>query len=145
MELEGFPHHFSTDTMVGPAFAFLGENRLIEIQIHKEPSETVPSTKDSEQILSLPHHLGEFLFVTFFSSVEFRVCVTHVSPQRMLQYSMKGAGCQAYSKTSVFGALAQLGERLICIQKVSGSNPLGSTTFQVCCEATLDKPQHFFW
>ena len=26
-----------------------------------------------------------------------------------------------------FGALAQLGERLICIQEVSGSIPLGST------------------
>ena len=27
----------------------------------------------------------------------------------------------------IFGALAQLGERLICIQEVSGSIPLGST------------------
>ena len=27
------------------------------------------------------------------------------------------------------GALAQLGERLICIQEVSGSIPLGSTKF----------------
>ena len=27
------------------------------------------------------------------------------------------------------GALAQLGERLICIQEVSGSIPLGSTIF----------------
>ena len=27
------------------------------------------------------------------------------------------------------GALAQLGERLICIQEVSGSIPLGSTSF----------------
>ena len=27
------------------------------------------------------------------------------------------------------GALAQLGERLICIQEVSGSIPLGSTRF----------------
>lgn len=60
----------------------------------------------------------------------------------MLQYSMKLTNCQAYSKTSVFGALAQLGERLICIQKVSGSNPLGSTIF---FETILDKLQHFFW
>ena len=30
---------------------------------------------------------------------------------------------------SKFGALAQLGERLICIQEVSGSIPLGSTKF----------------
>ena len=29
--------------------------------------------------------------------------------------------------TGTFGALAQLGERLICIQEVSGSIPLGST------------------
>ena len=29
-----------------------------------------------------------------------------------------------------FGALAQLGERLICIQEVNGSIPLGSTNTQ---------------
>ena len=34
----------------------------------------------------------------------------------------------------VFGALAQLGERLICIQEVSGSIPLGSTN----CPGRLD-------
>ena len=28
-----------------------------------------------------------------------------------------------------FGALAQLGERLICIQEVNGSIPLGSTKY----------------
>jgi hypothetical protein len=32
-----------------------------------------------------------------------------------------------------FGALAQLGERLLCTQEVSGSIPLGST--KVFCEA----------
>ena len=30
------------------------------------------------------------------------------------------------------GALAQLVERLLCKQDVIGSNPLGSTRFQVC-------------
>ena len=42
--------------------------------------------------------------------------------------------CRAQSATvrsSVsFGALAQLGERLICIQEVNGSIPLGSTKLQ---------------
>ena len=33
------------------------------------------------------------------------------------------------------GALAQLGERLICIQKVTGSIPVGSTRMQVLLEA----------
>ena len=32
--------------------------------------------------------------------------------------------------SSTFGALAQLGERLICIQEVNGSIPLGSTKLQ---------------
>jgi hypothetical protein len=32
---------------------------------------------------------------------------------------------------SLFGALAQLGERLICIQEVNGSIPLGSTNSTV--------------
>jgi hypothetical protein len=36
------------------------------------------------------------------------------------------------------GGLAQLGERLLCTQKVSGSNPLASTTRWV------DKP-HELW
>ena len=30
-----------------------------------------------------------------------------------------------------YGALAQMGERLICIQEVSGSIPLGSTNYSV--------------
>ena len=37
------------------------------------------------------------------------------------------AGFTAPDMRSKFGALAQLGERLICIQEVSGSIPLGST------------------
>ena len=32
--------------------------------------------------------------------------------------------------TGTFGALAQLGERLICIQEVSGSIPLSSTKIE---------------
>ena len=32
--------------------------------------------------------------------------------------------------TSIFGGLAQLGERLICIQEASGSIPLSSTKFE---------------
>ena len=32
---------------------------------------------------------------------------------------------------SNYGALAQMGERLICIQEVSGSIPLGSTNYLV--------------
>ncbi|CAN2247691.1 hypothetical protein STFR1_140033 [Bacillus vallismortis] len=31
---------------------------------------------------------------------------------------------------TILGALAQLGERLLCTQEVSGSIPLGSTWFQ---------------
>ena len=34
----------------------------------------------------------------------------------------------------IFGALAQLGERLICIQEVSGSIPLGSTIYRLVSE-----------
>jgi hypothetical protein len=33
----------------------------------------------------------------------------------------------------VFGALAQLGERLLCTQEVRGSSPLGSTKFTHPC------------
>ncbi len=36
------------------------------------------------------------------------------------------AGSNPVSR-SIFGALAQLGERLLCTQEVSGSIPLGST------------------
>lgn len=32
-----------------------------------------------------------------------------------------------------FGALAQLGERLLCTQEVSGSIPLGSTIYKKTC------------
>ena len=32
------------------------------------------------------------------------------------------------TETSVLGPVAQLGERLVCIQEVVGSNPVGSTT-----------------
>ncbi len=35
---------------------------------------------------------------------------------------------------AIFGALAQLGERLICIQEVSGSIPLGSTILQIALQ-----------
>ena len=34
---------------------------------------------------------------------------------------------------NIYGALAQLGERLLCTQEVSGSIPLGST--KIFCEA----------
>ena len=37
------------------------------------------------------------------------------------------------------GGLAQLGERLLCTQKVSGSNPLASTT-----PIDIDR-QHLLW
>ena len=38
------------------------------------------------------------------------------------------------------GAVAQLGERLLCTQEVSGSIPLGSTILDtVCCFVTIDK------
>ena len=32
-----------------------------------------------------------------------------------------------YTEPSSFGAVAQLGERLVCIQEVAGSIPVGST------------------
>ena len=32
------------------------------------------------------------------------------------------------TETSVLGPVAQLGERLVCIQEVVGSNPVGSTS-----------------
>ncbi len=35
-----------------------------------------------------------------------------------------------FALQSPLGALAQMGERLICIQEVSGSIPLGSTNIQ---------------
>ena len=38
-----------------------------------------------------------------------------------------------------FGALAQLGERLICIQEVSGSIPLGSTTLHFACKVQVPR------
>ncbi|VXB96303.1 hypothetical protein BACI349Y_50402 [Bacillus sp. 349Y] len=37
------------------------------------------------------------------------------------------AGSNPVFPTTFFGALAQLGERLLCTQEVSGSIPLGST------------------
>ena len=42
---------------------------------------------------------------------------------------MRGAGCRILVPGSCFwnGAVAQLGERLICIQEVVGSTPIGST------------------
>ena len=42
-----------------------------------------------------------------------------------------------FALQSPLGALAQMGERLICIQEVSGSIPLGSTilwAFDICSE-----------
>ena len=36
----------------------------------------------------------------------------------------------AFALSFTKGPLAQLGERLICIQEVSGSIPLGSTNFR---------------
>jgi hypothetical protein len=40
-----------------------------------------------------------------------------------------------------FGAIAQLGERLICIQEVVGSIPSGSTTLKlVCAKRKLNSP-----
>ena len=41
-------------------------------------------------------------------------------------------------RTVPFGALAQLGERLICIQEVSGSIPLGSTISSIRSQSTLE-------
>ena len=43
----------------------------------------------------------------------------------------------------LFGALAQLGERLICIQEVSGSIPLGSTKSR-CIKSTALELVHRF-
>lgn len=37
---------------------------------------------------------------------------------------------------SVDGAIAQLGERLLCTQEVSGSIPLGSTINSIIAEST---------
>ena len=45
----------------------------------------------------------------------------HLLCKRLSAHSRKFA-------EQTYGALAQLGERLICIQEVSGSIPLGSTT-----------------
>ena len=45
--------------------------------------------------------------------------------------------CRAQARHTLlypFGALAQLGERLICIQEVNGSIPLGSTKSQFDCK-----------
>ena len=33
-----------------------------------------------------------------------------------------------------YGAIAQLGERLLCKQEVTGSIPVGSTSFAVTCQ-----------
>ena len=45
----------------------------------------------------------------------------------MHQCNGKNGVHQRAEKTLTIGALAQLGERLICIQEVNGSIPLGST------------------
>ena len=39
-----------------------------------------------------------------------------------------GASAEGVTETSVLGPVAQLGERLVCIQEVVGSNPVGSTS-----------------
>ena len=44
---------------------------------------------------------------------------------------------------TIWGALAQLGERLICIQEVSGSIPLGST--KASLRSRLVAPGDFGW
>lgn len=44
---------------------------------------------------------------------------------------------------SVDGAIAQLGERLLCTQEVSGSIPLGSTIISMIAESTEMNP--FRW
>ena len=38
-----------------------------------------------------------------------------------------------HSSYIFYGALAQLGERLLCTQEVSGSIPLGSTIYKKIC------------
>lgn len=52
-----------------------------------------------------------------------------------------------------FGALAQLGERLLCKQKVIGSNPICSTIYMhvkllaetvACCESNPGEPARWF-
>ena len=42
---------------------------------------------------------------------------------------------------TLHGSVAQLGERLICIQEVVGSTPIGSTKIIANLEATLGDPK----
>ena len=66
--------------------------------------------------------------MTLRSKVHESLTVTHIVPsRRLLRKSLTGHRAFAFGKPHL-GALAQLGERLICIQEVRSSILLGSTT-----------------
>ena len=56
----------------------------------------------------------------------------------------RGRPLAAFDRLYPIGALAQLGERLICIQEVIGSIPIGSTTSHLPrkCDACDAKEGH---
>ena len=46
----------------------------------------------------------------------------------MARWGLKSLGADASKEISAVGAIAQLGERLLCKQDVAGSSPASSTT-----------------
>ncbi len=57
------------------------------------------------------------------------VLVSHCGSSSVVEYNLAKVGVAGSNPVfrSKYGALAQLGERLLCTQEVSGSIPLGST------------------
>ncbi len=59
-------------------------------------------------------------------------------------FGTRGSQVQILSSRYLFGALAQLGERLPCTQEVSGSIPLGSTSSSLKTERNKQRETSIF-
>ena len=75
------------------------------------------------------------MLTVLISLLEFSVSLEWGPVLSWLEHTLDKGGVESSSlsrPTNITGGLAQLGERLICIQEVSGSIPLSSTMTLSC-------------